>query len=117
MSKHINKGIGRTHYDGDDCCPKPQANTVDEIERMFDGHTYEVEIDGKTMTVVALYSAVNITKNKIQALITEARVDGRKDAIGCSSVIEQEWRAYRGSSSYLEVALETINQTQLKENK
>ena len=75
MSKHINKGIGRTHYDGDDCCPKPQANTVDEIERMFDGHTYEVEIDGKTMTVVALYSAVNITKNKIQALTTAARVE------------------------------------------
>ena len=49
------------------------SNTLDEIERMFDGHTYEVEIDGKTMTVVALYSAVNITKNKIQALITEAR--------------------------------------------
>jgi len=60
---------------------------------------------------------IQSAKQQIQALITEARVDGRKDAIGCSSVIEQEWRAYRGSSSYLEVALETINQTQLKENK
>jgi len=107
MSKHINKGIGRTHYDGDDCCPKPQANTVDEIERMFDGHTYEVEIDGKTMTVVALYSAVNITKNKIQALITEARIDGANNLWdNISSEPKDSW--YGTASEYLE---------KLKENK
>jgi len=29
MSKHIDKGRGQTHYDGDDCSPKPQANTLD----------------------------------------------------------------------------------------
>jgi len=30
MSKHIDKGRAQTHYDGDDCNAKPQANRLDE---------------------------------------------------------------------------------------
>ena len=112
------------------------SNTVDEIlditaantiflfnhfikKAMPDSYAHYIDNDENLAesTRKSIQAVANDAKKPIQALITEARVDGRKDAIGCSSVIEQEWRAYRGSSSYLEVALETINQTQLKENK
>jgi len=100
--------------------PKPQANTLDEIRGklhlLYNGMTSNSK-DADLILKTPVSDIVLQVEEQIQALITEARVDGRKDAIGCSSVIEQEWRAYRGSSSYLEVALETINQTQLKENK
>ena len=46
----------------------------------------------------------------IQTLIAEARIAGQIDAINAYTVVEQEWKAYRGSSSYQDVALQTIKE-------
>lgn len=44
----------------------------------------------------------------------EARIQGRIDAIRCHTIIEQNWRVYRGSASFQDVALQTIEEAQLK---
>ena len=70
MSNHINKGIGRTHYDGDDCCPNPQAHTLDEQIRKAI-KAYKIAGGDPEFYII---SKSDHDRNWAQA-VTEARID------------------------------------------
>ena len=84
MSKHIDKGRGQTHYDGDDCSPKPQANKLDEIDKILGGLSYGYEFQmsdyAGSQSKEDEYerqglAEIATAKQQIQALIAEARID------------------------------------------
>jgi uncharacterized protein (DUF885 family) len=84
MTKHIDKGRGQTHYDGDDCSPKPQANGLDEIDKILGGLSYGYEFQmsdyAGSQSKEDEYerqglAEIATAKQQIQALITEARID------------------------------------------
>ena len=71
MSKHIDKGRGQTHYDGDDCSPKPQANTLDEIRQKIIKASFSPDYWGEDYSVLSKDQQEFV--DKIQALITDAQ--------------------------------------------
>jgi len=93
MSKHIDKGRGQTHYDGDDCSPEPQFNGLDLSEltkKIANEHT--VQFDGGLAQYVK--SAIELLKAQGKDITdyTLVNVNNPLEMKDTGAVISSSWR-------------------------